>query len=96
MSKTTLKTISTVMILAFAFLMVHRTTHANTTVEFHSHEENNSITKIGFSIAAVAGTTLLGRWLTPIGKLEKEIQKLTADEMFVRRWMLMNDTEVYP
>ena len=50
MSKTTLKTISIVMILAFAFLMVHRTTHANTAVEFHSHEENDSITKIGFPI----------------------------------------------
>ena len=84
------------MILALASLMVHRTTHANTAVEFHSHEENDSITKsitkIGFSIAAAAGATLLGRWLTPIGKLEKEIQKLTADEMFVRRWMLINDT----
>ena len=90
MTKIPLKVLTSVWLFAFTFLILQPTIDADMPVESSLPEESKSFTKIGFSVAVAAGVTALGRWITPIGTLEQEIQKLTADEDFVRRWMLLN------
>ena len=90
MTEILLKALTPVWLFAFTFLILQPTTDAHMPVESSHPEDSKSITKIGFSVAAAAGVTALGRWITPIGALEQEIQKLTADENFVRQWMLLN------
>lgn len=90
MTKIPLKVLTSVWLFAFTFLILQPTIDADMPVESSLPQESKSLTKIGFSVATAAGVTALGRWITPIGTLEQEIQKLTADEDFVRRWMLLN------
>ena len=51
-------------------------------------EENRSFT--GLPTLVVIGVTSFGRWLTPLDEWQAEIHKLTEDELFVKRWMLIN------
>ena len=37
------------------------------------------------------GVTSFGRWLTPLDEWRAEIHKLNEDELFVQRWMLVNN-----
>ncbi len=73
---------------------------ANVSVAKSSETEKNSRndTRIGESIGLTTLTILsvvsLGRWLTPLDEWHAEIRKLTADEHFVERWMLLNDDPV--
>ena len=46
---------------------------------------------IGFSTLMMLSVVSLGRWLTPLDEWHAEIHKLTEDERFVERWMLLND-----
>lgn len=46
---------------------------------------------IGLATLVGIGITSFGRWLTPLDEWYAEIQKLTGDERFVERWMLLND-----
>lgn len=51
-------------------------------------EENRSFT--GLPTLVVIGVTSIGRWLTPLDEWQAEIHKLNEDELFVKRWMLVN------
>ena len=47
--------------------------------------------EVGFTSLITITIISLGRWLTPLDEWEAEIRKLTEDELFVERWMLLND-----
>lgn len=51
-------------------------------------EESRFLT--GLPTLVVIGVTSFGRWLTPLDEWQAEIRKLTEDELFVKRWMLVN------
>lgn len=53
-----------------------------------TREESRSFT--GLPTLVVIGVTSFGRWLTPLDEWQAEIRKLTEDELFVKRWMLVN------
>ena len=55
----------------------------------HTHKENRHF--IGLPTLVVIGVTSFGYWLTPLDEWDAEIRKLTEDELFVQRWMLLND-----
>ncbi len=84
-----LKILTPVWLLAFTFLILLPTVDAHIPVDSSHPEVSKSAPLIGIPVV-VAGVTMLGRWITPISDLEKEIRNLTADEDFVRRWMLLN------
>ena len=46
---------------------------------------------IAFSTLVIISVVSFGRWLTPLDEWDAEIRKLTEDEPFVERWMLLND-----
>lgn len=60
-------------------------------------ETNDSFTReksnpfIGLPTLVVMGVTSFGRWLTPLDEWQAEIHKLNEDELFVQRWMLVNN-----
>ena len=60
-------------------------------------ETNASFTReksnpfIGLPTLVVMGVTSFGRWLTPLDEWQAEIHKLDEDELFVQRWMLVNN-----
>lgn len=60
-------------------------------------ETNDSFTRdktnpfIGLPTLVVMGVTSFGRWLTPLDEWQSEIHKLNEDELFVQRWMLVNN-----
>ena len=54
-----------------------------------THEKNRPF--IGLSTLVVMNVAFLGYWLTPLDNWDAEIRKLTEDELFVQRWMLLND-----
>lgn len=60
-------------------------------------ETNNSFTReksnplIGLPTLVVMGVTSFGRWLTPLDEWQSQIHKLNEDELFVQRWMLVNN-----
>ena len=85
-----LKVLTPVWLLAFTFLILLPTADAHMPVDSSRSEVSKSAPLIGLPVVVVAGVTMLGRWITPISDLEKEIRNLTADEEFVRRWMLLN------
>lgn len=70
---------------------------ANVSVAGQKGTANNSDTRseiagdIGFSTLLMISVVSLGRWLTPLDEWHAEIRKLTEDEHFVERWMLLND-----
>ncbi len=54
-----------------------------------THEKSSPL--IGLPTLVVIGVTSFGHWLTPLDEWHAEIHKLTEDELFVQRWMLLND-----
>lgn len=60
-------------------------------------ETNDSFTReksnplIGLPTLVVMGVTSFGRWLTPLDEWQAEIHKLNEDELFIQRWMLVNN-----
>ena len=54
-----------------------------------THEKNRPL--IGLPTLVVMNVAFLGYWLTPLDNWDAEIHKLTEDELFVQRWMLLND-----
>ena len=57
----------------------------------HSSKRSEIYGEVGFTSLITITVISLGRWLTPLDEWETEIHKLTADELFVERWMLLND-----
>ena len=53
------------------------------------HEKSRPL--IGLPTLVVMNVAFLGYWLTPLDEWDAEIHKLTEDELFVQRWMLLND-----
>ena len=56
-----------------------------------SHTRSEIAGDIGFSTLVILSVVSLGHWLTPLDEWHAEIHKLTEDEHFVERWMLLND-----
>ena len=54
-----------------------------------THEKSRPL--IGLPTLVVISVTSFGYWLTPLDEWDAEIRKLTEDELFVQRWMLLND-----
>ena len=54
-----------------------------------AREKSNSL--IGLPTLVVMGVTSFGRWLTPLDEWQAEIHKLNEDQLFVQRWMLVNN-----
>ena len=54
-----------------------------------TREKSNPL--IGLPTLVVMGVTSFGRWLTPLDEWQTEIHKLNEDELFVQRWMLVNN-----
>ncbi len=77
--------------LIFAILL------ADVSVATSIKEKNDSSTHkksrplIGLPTLVVISVTSFGYWLTPLDEWDAEIRKLTEDELFVQRWMLLND-----
>ena len=57
----------------------------------NSHTNREIYGDIGLTTIVLLSVTSLGRWLTPLDEWHAEIRKLTEDERFVERWMLLND-----
>ena len=57
----------------------------------HSSTRREIYGEVGFTSLITITVISLGRWLTPLDEWEAEIRKLTDDELFVQRWMLLND-----
>lgn len=92
MPKIHLKIFSTALLLAFVFMTVFPTTQARASNDSSTapgtHIHNSYF---GLPTIVVMGVTAIGHWLTPIDEWKAEIRKLTDDELFVQRWMLLND-----
>ena len=77
--------------LIFAILL------ADVSVATPTKEKNDSSTHgksrplIGLPTLVVMNVAFLGYWVTPLDDWDAEIRKLTEDELFVQRWMLLND-----
>ena len=77
--------------LIFAILL------ANVSVATPIKESNDSFTHekssplIGLPTLVVIGVTSFGHWLTPLDEWHAQIHKLNEDELFVQRWMLVNN-----
>ena len=56
-----------------------------------SHMRSEAYGDVAFSSLVMLSVISLGRWLTPLDEWQAEIHKLTEDEHFVERWMLIND-----
>lgn len=84
MTRPSLRIISTVLIFAFVFMATSPAVQAQS-----SREESKSF--FGLPSLVIIGVTSFGRWLTPLDEWHTEIHKLTEDELFVRRWMLVNN-----
>ena len=78
-------------LLIFAILL------ADVSIATPIQETNASLTReksnplIGLPTLVVMGVTSFGRWLTPLDEWQAEIHKLNEDELFVQRWMLVNN-----
>ena len=74
------------------FAMLLANISAATPIETASNpptrEESRFLT--GLPTLVVIGVTSIGRWLTPLDEWQAEIHKLNEDELFVKRWMLVN------
>ena len=78
-------------ILIFAILSANISvaTPTKASNDSHTHKENRSF--IGVPTLVAMSVPSFGYWVTPLGEWEGEIRKLTEDELFVQRWMLLND-----
>ena len=84
MTSVSLRVISTVLLFVFVFMATPLAAQAQS-----SREESNSL--FGLPSLVIIGVTSFGRWLTPLDEWHAEIHKLTDDELFIRRWMLVNN-----
>ena len=84
MTSVSLRVISTVLLFAFVFMATSPAAQAQS-----PREESNSL--LGLPSLVIIGVTSFGRWLTPLDEWHAEIHKLTDDELFIRRWMLVNN-----
>ena len=77
--------------LIFAILLadVSIATPITGTNDSFTREKSNPF--IGLPTLVVMGVTSFGRWLTPLDEWQAEIQKLNGDELFIQRWMLVNN-----
>lgn len=77
--------------LIFAILLadVSVATPTKTEDNSHTHKENRPL--IGLPTLVAIGVASWGYILTPLDEWDAEIRKLTEDELFVQRWMLLND-----
>ena len=89
MAKTSLRTISTLLIFTFAFTAILPAAEAQSPDNLPIHKESKSI--FGLPSLVIIGVTSFGRWLTPLDEWQAEIHKLTEDELFVQRWLLVNN-----
>ena len=70
---------------------------ADVSIATPTTETNDSFTReksnplIGLPTLVVMGVTSFGRWLTPLDEWQAEIHKLNGDELFIQRWMLVNN-----
>ena len=56
-----------------------------------SYTREKSSPIIGLPTLVIMGVTSFGRWLTPLDEWQAEIHKLNNDELFVQRWMMVNN-----
>ena len=70
---------------------------ANVSIATPIKETSDSLTReksspiIGLPTLVIMGVTSFGRWLTPLDEWQAEIHKLNNDELFVQRWLLVNN-----
>ena len=77
--------------LIFAVLLVDVSVAAPTKTEDNSHTHKEYRPLIGLPTLVAIGVASWGYILTPLDEWDAEIRKLTEDELFVERWMLLND-----
>ena len=77
--------------LIFAVLLADVSVATPTKTEDKSHTHKEYSPLIGLPTLVVMNVAFLGYWLTPLDDWDAEIRKLTEDELFVERWMLLND-----
>lgn len=88
MTKLSRKAVAIVLLLTFSVLLIPQ---ANAAMDVSAGDETSGIGRIALPVAAVAGVTAIGRWLTPLDEWEAEVRQLTSDETFVQRWMLLTN-----
>ncbi|MDE0325359.1 MAG: hypothetical protein OXN27_15715 [Candidatus Poribacteria bacterium] len=89
MAKIAVRAISTLLIFAFAFTAILPAAEAQSSNNLSTPKESKSI--LGLPSLIIIGVTSFGRWLTPLDEWQAEIHKLTEDELFVQRWLLVNN-----
>ena len=82
-------TLTCLLISAFLLTDVSIATPTKATNDSFTREKSNTL--IGLPTLVVMGVTSFGRWLTPLDEWRAEIHKLNEDELFVQRWMLVNN-----
>ena len=78
-------------LLIFAILLADVSVATSTTATNDSFTREKSNPLTGLPTLVVIGVTSLGRWLTPLDEWQAETHKLNEDELFVQRWMLVNN-----
>ena len=77
--------------LIFAILLVDVSIATPTKTEDNSHTHKENRPLIGLPTLVAMSVASFGYWVTPLGEWQAEIHKLNEDELFVQRWMLLND-----
>ena len=78
-------------------LLIFSTLSVNVSIATPLKDTNNSFIReksdplIGLPTLVVMGVTSFGRWLTPLDEWQAQIHRLDEDELFVQRWMLVNN-----
>ena len=75
----------------FAILLANISVATPTQKSDNSSDRREIYGEVGFTTLITITVISLGRWLTPLDEWEAEIRKLRDDELFVERWMLLND-----
>ena len=75
----------------FAMLLANISVAEQRKTTDDSHIRSEAYTDVAFSSLVIISVISFGRWLTPLDEWHAEIHKLTEDEHFVERWMLLND-----
>ena len=75
----------------FAMLLANVSVAEQRKTTDDSHIRSEAYTDVAFSSLVIISVISFGRWLTPLDEWHAEIHKLTEDEHFVERWMLLND-----
>ena len=75
----------------FAMLLTNVSVAERRETTDDSHTRSEAYGDVAFSTLVIISVVSFGRWLTPLDEWDAEIRKLTEDEHFVERWMLLND-----